>query len=122
MTVVATRRACDLRGACYHAAGDRVASRLVELFADPEVPCRLSPAGVAAHWGERPLWPEQTCFADVLYVRPGHRLIRDGDRWRLDPLAPVPTPAGPLLDLLAGAVGRALDRGDVALALSGGLD
>jgi hypothetical protein len=122
MRIMARRRICDLRGACYHTAGDRVAHRLCELFDDPAIPCRLSAAGVAAHLGESPLGPEQTCFENVCFIPPGHQLVRDGSRWRLEPLAPPPPPDGSLFDLLAAALECFLARGDVALALSGGLD
>src|SRR5262245_34421350 len=89
MRIVAVRQVHDLRGACYHDASDRVAYRLCDLFQDAAIPCQLSPDGVAAHLGERPLSPEQTCFENVLFVRPGHQLVREADRWRLEPLPPT---------------------------------
>jgi hypothetical protein len=122
MTIAARRRMFDLRGACYHDGSARVAHRLHDLFTDPAISCRLSPAGVAAHLGERPLGPEQTCFENVFFVVPEHQLRRDGERWRLEPLPPLIAPAGSLRDLLAAALKRFLARGHVALALSGGLD
>lgn len=122
MTVPAERDPFGLRRFYYHADGPQSAPTLRALLANEEVPCRLCPQGVSAHLGRVPLDPEVTCFQHIRAVRPGHRLSRLDDNWRLDPLPPPEREEGTLLELLTRAVARTLDQGDVALALSGGLD
>src|SRR5690606_32222349 len=118
--------------------GDRLAfaSEAKALFALPDLPRALDPAGLAGAFGWwAPLAP-RTAFAGVMQLPPGHRLVVDAQGQRLtrwwdwdfpvqDPLAPVDEDAlaDELHALLVDAVRLQL-RADVPVGayLSGGLD
>jgi asparagine synthase (glutamine-hydrolysing) len=110
-----------------------VGSFLEPILRRPEVPKDVDRIAVAARILETPLQPDETPFAAVRRVPPGHALEVSESGFRVfrywDPGEPGSEVGMSMSDaverfesLLAAAVGRSLAAGPLALFLSGGID